>query len=232
MRFAFVNMDPMKTKDWLIGPQQRRSQDTTDRILGEAIAVLSETKLEDVSVADLARRAQVSVGGFYARFTSKDALLHAIDDHLLELALRRVRTEMSPDRLADAPIEDVVLSYVATMLRFFGRHRALIRQIVIKARSSADPRFVERARTFSRTAHGLLKARLLERKTDIHCESPEESIEFALMMVSAAAREAVLFGDRKLNLSTVRGRRLVVELVRAFLAYLGVEGALAWSPAS
>jgi hypothetical protein len=52
---------------------------------------------------------------------------------------------------------------------------------------------------------------------------PDPEAAFGVMFVSAAAREAVLFGDRRLNLSPVRGCQLVRELVRAYCAYLGAR---------
>ncbi len=41
------------------------------------------------------------------------------------------------------------------------------------------------------------------------------------MLVSAGLREMLLFGERKLNLSEVAGRKLLRELTRAYCAYLG-----------
>lgn len=39
----------------------------------------------DVSITEVARRAGSSVGGFYARFRSKDELLRALEEYHLEL---------------------------------------------------------------------------------------------------------------------------------------------------
>ena len=217
------------TKEWLHAPKQDRSQRTTAKIRTAALEAFAEERFDVVSVSDLAKRAGVSVGGFYARFKNKDALLHALDECMLDEMLQSVRRAMDPDRLDGATLADVVEAYVRPMVRFFVRRRSVARQIVIRARTTQDAGFLERIQQFNAEAHGLFEARLLERRREIRCPDPETAIQFAIMMISAAAREAVLFGERKMNLSTVRGRALVESLVRAFLAYLGVKSAHLWT---
>ncbi len=171
-------------------------------------------------MADLARKAKVSVGGFYARFKNKDALLHALDEHMIDRMLATICRAMDPSRLDGASSSDVVEAYVRAMVAFFAKNRQIVRQIVIKARTTDDAAFVERLQAFNVAAHRIFSDRLLERGAAAGHDVPQAAIEFAMMMVSATAREAVLFGERKLNLSTVRGKQLVAELVRAFDAYL------------
>ena len=218
-----------ETRDWLHPPKQDRSQETTDRILAAAVQMFAEERFETVAVGDLAACAGVSVGGFYARFKNKDALMHAVDEHLVDEMLRVVRRAMDEDRLRGANLAGVVETYVRTMVGFLVRHRSLARQVTVRARTTEDAGFVARMQAFNAEAHGLFSRRLLERGDEIRCADPERSIEFAIMMISAGAREAVLFGERKMNLSTVRGRALVEALVRAFLAYLGAANALEWT---
>jgi AcrR family transcriptional regulator len=217
------------TKEWLHAPKQDRSQQTTARIRAAALEAFAEERFDTVSVSDLARRAGVSVGGFYARFKNKGALLHELDECVLDEMLHVVRRAMDPGRLDGAALAEVVETYVRTMIGFFARRRGLSRQIVIRARTTEDAGFLHRMQEFNAEAHGLFAARLLERRREIRCPDPESAIQFAIMMVSAAAREAVLFGERKMNLSTARGRALVESLVRAFLAYLGARNALHWT---
>src|SRR3982751_3401491 len=56
-------------------PLQDRSRRTLEKI-GRAVEDLLATRsFDDISVADIARRARCSIGSFYARFASKDDLL-------------------------------------------------------------------------------------------------------------------------------------------------------------
>ncbi len=206
---------------WIHAPRQARSQDTTDRIL-QAVGRLIETRdLDQVSVTDIARAAQISIGGFYARFPGKAAVLHALDEYILGLAATEVRRKMAADKLEGLPIQDVVQTYIRLAVGFFSKHRVMIRQIYLKSRSSGDAAYVARTQAFNEKAHGQLRDRLLERAAAITHPDPEAACTFAVMMVSATMRESILFSDRKMNLSTLAGRELCSELTRAFCNYLG-----------
>lgn len=207
---------------WIHSPQQVRSKDTTDRIL-RAVGQLMERKdLDDLSVAEIARAAKVSVGGFYARFPSKQAVLHAFDEFIVERAMTAVRRALDPETLAGESVEGVVSAYIRMAVRFFARHRGIARQVYLKARTTGDASYVARMQRFNEFAHGRLREALLERQAEIGHPDPEAACAFGVMMVSAAMREAIFFGERKINLSNAAGRELVDELTRAFCGYLGV----------
>ena len=206
---------------WRTEARQERSQATQRRIVAAAAELLGKHGFEALPVAAVARRARVSIGGLYARFADKQALVHAVDEWMVEELDAELAATMDPVRLADRDVAGVIEAYVVAMVGFFARRRDLLREIVLRARSSGDPRFLERVRAFNRRAHGSLCTQLLERRRDLGHPDPETATAFGVMFVSAAAREVVLFGDRALNLSSVHGRQLVRELVRAYCAYVG-----------
>ncbi len=73
-------MSPLDTaKHWIHEPKQGRSKDTSRRILEAAESLLMERGSFEAPVSEIAGRAGVSVGGFYARFPNPGALLHAFD---------------------------------------------------------------------------------------------------------------------------------------------------------
>lgn len=59
-------------------PRQDRSIRSHNRILDAASALLEEAGFDEISVAQICSRAKLSTGAFYARFTSKKAVLYAI----------------------------------------------------------------------------------------------------------------------------------------------------------
>ena len=63
---------------WVRPPQQARSQETLHRILDAAEVLVAEKSFEDASVSEIVRRANSSVGAFYARFEDKDAVLRVL----------------------------------------------------------------------------------------------------------------------------------------------------------
>lgn len=209
------------TTTWRTTARQARSRATDRRIVAAARALIGKHGFEALPVAAIARRARVSIGGLYARYRDKLALVHAVDEQLLAEFEAAFATAMDPERLAGRDVAFVIEAYVVAMVDCFARHRDLLRQVVLRARCTDDARFSERIRDFNERAHGALCAQLMMRRRAIAHPDPEAAAAFGVMFVSAAAREAVLFGDRRLNRSSVHGRQLVRELVRAYCAYLG-----------
>ncbi|HYR11946.1 MAG TPA: TetR/AcrR family transcriptional regulator, partial [Longimicrobium sp.] len=78
-------------------PQQPRSKKTEERILRAFGELLGGARYEDVSVQQVAGRAGISVGGFYARFASKDDLLmHAMYAGYVHDALAEAERVFAP----------------------------------------------------------------------------------------------------------------------------------------
>ncbi|MBK8096438.1 MAG: TetR/AcrR family transcriptional regulator [Planctomycetes bacterium] len=206
---------------WRHAPRQSRSAATERRLVVAATRLLARRGYERLAISEVARAARTSVGGLYARFADKQALLHAIDEDLIQRMTALVDQAMAEDALRTADVAQVIAAYVTMMVKAFARHRPLLREISLRARQSGDPAFATRVRSFNDHAHGLLTERLLQRRAAIRHPRPEEAIAFGVLMVSAAAREVVLFGDPPLSPGTLRGRRLMHELTTAYCAYLG-----------
>jgi AcrR family transcriptional regulator len=215
-------VSPLETaKHWIHEPKQSRSKDTSRRILEAAESLLMERGSFAAPVAEIVERAGVSVGGFYARFPNKRALLHAFDEYLGEMLLERAFAEMAPERWQGASVCAVVGAYIEMAADIFVQHREVMKQVALRARSGEEPEFLQRVQRVNRAAHGCLVELLLARREQISHPDPEQAATFGVMLVSAGLREMLLFGERKLNLSEVAGRKLLRELTRAYCAYLG-----------
>lgn len=205
-----------------LAPRQSRSERTRRRILDAAGAFLARAGTGELPpVNEIARRAGVSVGGFYARFPGKDGLLHAFDEEIHARVRATLRETMDDAKLAAKDVHGVVETYLSMVADFFDSNREVLRQVAKESRTGGDPAFVERVRAFNAEAHGRLHALLLARRAAIAHEDPESAIDLATLFTSAALRECLLFGERKLNRSRLEKRRLVDELTRAYCAYLG-----------
>jgi len=71
--------------------ESRRQQ-----ILDAAIKVLSQKGLEKTKVSDIAREAGVAQGTFYLYYESKNALIPALADDMLQNMLDRMKDEIDP----------------------------------------------------------------------------------------------------------------------------------------
>ena len=104
-------------------PQQRRSLENRVQLKIAALALFGEKGFERTSVEEIARRANLAVGGFYLHYRSKRQLLLALMDDLLQglsgLDLRPVaRTN------AQAVLRDLLTRAFARDLEYLGACRA------------------------------------------------------------------------------------------------------------
>ncbi len=206
-----------------LAPKQARSRQTAERITAAALALLERTSFAELSVAEIARRAGVSVGGFYARFPSKQALLEYFDATVVEGILERASRELDSERLAGASARTVVRTYVGLAVSAFRRHRTVLQQVALRTRTSPDPAFRQRIRAANAFLHGRFRALLNERRSELGHPEPALAIDLGLTFVSATMREYVLFAEFRPDFATVKDGRLVRELTDAFCAYLRIE---------
>ena len=199
--------------------KQSRSQRTSDAITAAGHALLRERDFDDVSVAEIAERAGVSVGGFYARFEGKEALLHSLSAEVISDCATSLERALSPGRMKDASVEDVIRAYVRVMIRKFREHRNAIVQVRRHARAG-DPVHGLAVRDFNDRVHGRLRALLHERENMIGHPDPDTAINMGLFVVSAAAREAVLADSLRAFPVKVSDELLITELTRTYVAYL------------
>ena len=66
--------------------------DKYNRILQAAIEVISEKGLQKTTTSDIVKKADTAQGTFYLYFSSKNALIPAIAENLLQLTLNKVKS--------------------------------------------------------------------------------------------------------------------------------------------
>ncbi len=93
--------DLLAGEDLPAEPQQKRSLERRAKLKEAALALFGEKGYEGTSIGDIARRANLAVGGFYQHFRSKRQLLLALMDDLLEkLSHLDLRPSAAPDARA------------------------------------------------------------------------------------------------------------------------------------
>jgi AcrR family transcriptional regulator len=107
--------------------QQERSRRTELAIASAFSELLQEKLFADISVADIADRAGISVGGFYARFPSKDALLGLVELNILDEFNRTAATALDPARFEGQRLAAIAHAYAKLLVTNF---RARGREIV------------------------------------------------------------------------------------------------------
>ncbi|MCL4686846.1 TetR/AcrR family transcriptional regulator [Myxococcota bacterium] len=206
---------------WVRPPRQARSQDTLDRLLDAAEGLVAERGFEDTTIAELVRRADSSVGAFYARFRDKDSLLYALYERYLEQAMATTDVALDPARWVISPISEIVRKTVPFLVSVYRERRGLIRAFVLRNHIDAEFR-ARRERLSHHVSEGLSRL-LIARRSEIRHPNPVRAAVFGLTMVVNTIESAVLFGDLRSGALTLSDDELGVELTRAFLAYLGLD---------
>jgi AcrR family transcriptional regulator len=205
-------------------PRQPRSRRTEERILRAFGELLRGARFEEVSVQQVAGRAGVSVGGFYARFASKDdLLLHALYAGYVSDALVEAERVFDPAWWEGAGIAPLAEAYFALMLRAARNHGPVLREIVHRTRGNPDTvRDSAAWAAFRQGVHEPFRRLLLERMDEVDHADPPFALRFAFSACSSALRESVLFGHMEPSMGPVDEDVMAHELARMFCRYLGI----------
>lgn len=114
----------------------RRQTGTRAAILAATEAVLVTSSLDDVSVAEIARRAGVSRASVFGHFGSKDGLVAAAVEQIAGAAIAGMQAAYD----ADGTAFDRVMASGSAYLELLIDHPALLRYLIARAmRTSANP---------------------------------------------------------------------------------------------
>jgi AcrR family transcriptional regulator len=212
---------PKPELHWVRPPRQARSQETLDRILDAAEALVAEKGFEDTPVSEIVHRAESSVGAFYARFHDKEGLLHALYERYYEEAVATADVTLDPARWEGAGTPELIDAVIHFLVSIFRDRRGLMRAFVI--RNHTHPEFQARQQRLSHYVIARLRALLLARREQLSHPDPERATRFGLMLVFSALETMILFGEMRSSLLSLSDEDLADELTRSTLAYLGVN---------
>lgn len=201
-------------------PQQLRSQQTLDRILDAAESMLESHRFEDITVADIVRKAKSSVGSFYQRFPNKESLLPALYDRY-DKKLRDdfARAYKSFERLPP-DLASRVRFVARFVVRRFRNQRWLLQALALHVRQRPETVSAEQRRARTEWHERWCEA-LLALRDQIEHPNPESAARMAIFMVGATCRDKILFGEAPHAASLKASDRLLVqELTHAMVAYL------------
>ena len=200
-------------------PQQDRSRATHDALLQAFRRLLRGKSLGDISVAEIAAAAGTSVGGFYARFAAKEALLVPLTEDVLSDARHAMDAALDAPGVA-ASLPRIVEAYVSAMVQQFREHRSTLQHIRQGASGDTATAIARLVHEFNVWAHTRFRTLALEHRASIRHRSPAQAVELALFIGSASAREAILSENWKSYDIRPDDALLVAEISRAMRQYL------------
>ncbi|MFN8641822.1 MAG: TetR/AcrR family transcriptional regulator [Candidatus Binatia bacterium] len=203
------------------GPKQARSEETLRRLLNAAQELIIEKGHRAVSIPEIARRADSSVGGFYARFRDKNELLRALEErHFLELN-ERVERLADVSRWADADTAAIVEAAVTELVTITRERRPIIAAFLANALD--DPVLLEGGLRFRRTVEERLSTLFLTRRDEMSHPDPALAIELAVQTAFAIMQQHVLIEETRAQGRALTDDELRRELTTLVLRYVGIE---------
>jgi AcrR family transcriptional regulator len=205
--------------------RQARSRDTQARIVQALRELVAQRAPGDIGVHEIAARAGVSVGGFYARFASKDhALAHVLYEGYVADAVRLAGTALDEARWEGQPIGPIVAAYFRLMVEAGRPHLPVVRELVHRTRENPEEMAGDPAWTrFREAVHAPFLRLMHARRGEITHRDPDLALRVGFSATSSALRETLLFGHMTPAMGPLSDDTLVSELTRMLCAYLGVR---------
>ena len=199
---------------------QTRSEATTTRLLEVGLELFAAGTLAETPVAEIARAAGISVGGFYGRFRTKADLERAIAETMLRRLYAPFEELFAPAELEGVSAAGIVERFARGLLRAFGGpDRDAARRVVLMVRGDADLPASREVRDCNARVQRIFAEALLARRAELAHPEPDKAVAFADLAMSAAAREALLHAGTGLALDE---SALIEQLTDLGCAYLRI----------
>jgi AcrR family transcriptional regulator len=201
--------------------RQKRSRDTLRRILDAFEAALHDHLFDEITVGDLCTRAGCSVGSFYGRVESKDALLEQLRTRIFADAQAALARLCAPEFAASRSLSALVREQARVLVEFHLAHRGAIRALVVQARRT-EP-FSERARAFNAVVLRRVADSWLVHRDAIRHPDPQRAVEQAALMAAGWLRESIVFRELWPTTVAMNATAWAEELHRFVLSFLLLE---------
>ncbi|MHC5211790.1 MAG: TetR/AcrR family transcriptional regulator [Planctomycetota bacterium] len=208
---------PSRT-DAVRAPQQRRSQETLDRILDATERLLLKRRFESLSIQEIVRASGASVGAFYNRFRDKESLIRGLyDRHDAGLGdwIKDWR-----GRQGEPPADLVQAAAWVTryLIDTFQARRHLLRSLALLVR--AHPEAEEGAQARRTAQHRFLVDALLAHRDQILHPEPERAVQAAVFGAASICRERILFSEGLHAQTTVQSNAQLLQDVTSMIVGL------------
>jgi len=199
---------------------QARSQQTVTRLLDAAEALIDEGGLESATVAEIARRADSSVGSFYARFGDKDGLVRSVFERFHEQAIATAKLALTPERWTGIHTEQALESMVLFLARILRERRRLIVGLLIRA--SSDPHISALGEGLHQHIAEHMHALIELRGERIAHPDPDRAVGMMVWMVLSSLEVRALYSSGGV-MEGEPDEVVAAEIARMCVRYLGVE---------
>lgn len=173
-------------------PRQKRSRESLERALTAAIDVIIDHGWDGFTVAEVSRRAQVSVGSLYARFGSKEDLFIAAQERGLHAIDEESKAYFAGPRWASMSARETVVAAVGGVSESIERHGGFLRGLMLRAVVDEQVS-THGSPSIHLLAHAFSDA-ILTHRDAIRRPDPERAVDVCFRMVFSAFGRRLLYG--------------------------------------
>lgn len=203
-------------------PRQPRSEQTLERILGAGTALISERSYDALTISDIARRAEISVGGFYSRFRNKEALFEALQKQLAEETESRLANALATD-WSGVSLLELLEAIVTGNVELYRKYRGVLIAVHVNARVLNDDGSREEREAYNARLVADLEKLLLRKRDEIGHAKARPAIRVAIACMSSMLRDAIVFEDHSLFPDSGDERGIARSVSNVMCAYLRGE---------
>lgn len=209
-----------------LAPQQARSRESLRKLLKAGAEVLGQHGVDGATIPRIAAHAGLTPGAVYRRFKDKDALFEAVILGILERQQERLPLGATPDAVRQIPLAVFADQLIGGMVVSYRANAPLLRAIRIFVQGRAHSPFWRKACRLETKTFEHVVDLFLARTAEIKHPNPRLAVATGMMMVNSTLLELIVtptdLGPLKAFLPP-DDLGLKRELVRAFLAYLGLK---------
>ncbi len=207
---------------WIKPARQNRSREMHDRLTAAALRILTRGRsFDELTVAELVKEADASVGAFYNRFPDKQALLHWLQIGLYEEGDATARVALAPDRWIALPLEQLVGAFVALAVASYHQQRGLRRALLVAM--GTEQAFRDRAAGLAKRTCDGLTAMMAARSPDRSREAIRGEVDVCHRIVYGVLDQDLLFAAGAPTGKRLSRARAVTMLTRACMAVLSMQ---------
>jgi len=193
-----------------------------ERVLAATEELLADRLFEELTLAEILERAQVSVGAFYARFGNREGLVSPLHDRYDERLAAITARSLDPERWRPVPLAQRVRTLVRYGITVYRRNRGLLRALVLEWRLHPE-RITDGQREQRELFYNRIATVLVGDGTEITHPDPPSAARFVFLACGAICRELLLEGRTSVPLPSDFGgddRALAEELTRNIYGHL------------
>lgn len=199
-------------------PKQGRSRQSFERIIEGTIDLLRERSYDQITLAEICERSEVSTGSLYGRVAGKDELLRAVQVRFLERLAEQFSAEADRIGKEAQGLAQVVPAVVSSMGNLLKESASVLRSFML--RSASDHEIEAAGKKSFVENHAKFIALLTACAKEIRHPQPDRAIDTSMLLIYATQA-------RFLGLDSVGGQgdaskwnELLQDLSDMMLAFL------------